>query len=319
MTYAVIALLGVLILSALLNYVKLRRLEAVILARSAPEPAQPNDREVTFLKVVESASSQDRITVAQHAFDRLPSSFVLLEKLWALQEEALKMSVPALLKREIVKNMDGAVRLYRRACDVEDIGKADGILAKMGDASVPVAEELRKEEVAFLKMQVKKMSDKVEALKKDRPNSARLLRELERIDSSIDKDRLESLADVKKEYDRVSAHLVETISASDESQTAKHGAAVTQYNLRAIEAHKEAMHLFEEDVRMWKTKDFSTGKGLSEIVDLVGGWDPQYLLPATMSYTNTVFGMMFSKLKDKTQFVMTKAMIEEPRKALEKN
>ena len=123
--------------------------------------------------------------------------------------------------------------------------------------------------------------------------------------------------DLLKEYDAITKRLL-AIFQPDANKNAKgkREESERQYNLNAVEQHKEALATFNKDNEFLEENNFKKGLNLDLLVDRVGGWDLRYLYPSTLSYTNSVYSYIFSKLKPEAQLKITEKMIKSDKKTI---
>jgi len=273
-----------------------------------------NQIEKKYMESIENAHEDDKSTLIRHCFNRLPSSYNLLYFLWENQKVLIENASSTIMRRNLVIDMNNAVTLYRGKCNIEDLNKADYFFDELEKISDGLLVKLRNEQRDNVESQIKQLEENIERLSNDK-NNEEIIKDLERLDNSLDKEFIESLPTLKARYKNCSESLISLFStdtSSDEEDSEKE----KKYNFNAIDSYKKALQLFEEDTGLLEENNFKKGIGLARLVELIGGWDNRYLLPSTMSYTNTIYGMIFSKLKKEAQLNMTKLMVKEKKKVL---
>ena len=297
-------------ISSLENSVKYRKSES----KSSSNREPKKNRISHFLGLIKKANGSIKYDLAKHCFNREPASYDLLCVLWELHKEAIAESMPNILQRDMIQDMSNAIVLYRQMCDIEDIEKTNSISEELEQLSSEVLKRLKMESRDLLKRQLTHLQALTEALSSDSENKD-ILKELEKLDNSLNKDLIETVPELQKEYRKVSDKLllIFTQEGDDQEDTAKKEQA---YNLKAINKHKKALELFEADTGFLEENNFKKGTGLSTLVGMIGGWDNRYLLPSTISYANTIYGTIFSKLKKEAQLSITKMMVHEKKKPL---
>jgi hypothetical protein len=267
-----------------------------------------------YIELINKASEEERLGITRHCFNRLPNSYQLLNMLWYLQKERIvDDELPPLLRRELIRDIDSAVRLYRLTCNVDEIANSERILEELAELSAGVVEKLQEEEEELLNQQLKELEQHVKLLSKDKENKD-ILSMLEQLDKTISKDRIGSYPALKAKYDNCSEKLISIFTDTDAEKEQQKKEA--KYNQKAIESHKNALELFEADSAFLEEHKFKKGQKLNQLLKYIGGWDHRYLLPSTLSYTNTVYGRIFSKMKKDAQLKMTEQMVKAKKKPL---
>ncbi|MCK4821806.1 hypothetical protein KA005_38935, partial [bacterium] len=218
-------------------------------------------------------------------------------------------SMPTILQRDMIQDMSAAIAVYRQACDMEEIEKANSISEELEQLSSEVLERLREEGRELVKRQLHQLQELTGVLSAD-PDNKEVLRELENLDNSLNKELIEAVPELHAEYRKTSDELVSifTLEKDEQEDIEKKEQA---YNLKAIKKHRKALEMFEAD-----TGKYKKGAEINKLVRLIGGWDNRYLLPSTISYTNTIYGTIFSKLKKEAQLSITELMVHEKKKPL---
>lgn len=272
------------------------------------------DTEQEYLDVIKKALSSDIPKLSRHCFNRLPSSFALLNKLWSVQEEQIKADIDPNYRRELVVDMNKAVALYRQLCNIADIDKADQILQELEKYSEEIMKALREKEEKNLSDILSQLRNFIDKLEKNTEDKA-IVSEIEKIDSAIDKSRLPNYPDLSKEYEDLTKKLYEIFQSGANKDTSD-SVREKQYNLQAVAQHKEALIKFDTDNAWYEKHYYQKGQMLDELVVLLGGWDFRHLYPATLSYTNNIYGYIFSKLKPEGQLKITEMMIKAEKKPI---
>ncbi len=274
------------------------------------------EAEQDYLIAINMSSDSNRVNIIRHCFNRLPSSFALLEKLWAVQKKQLEEIDDAQYRREIIRDMNNAVTLYRQSCLIAYIDKADSIVESLEKHSESVMKDLRNKEKNGLLALIKQLQVCVKKLESN-SNDKTAIADIESIDAAIDKVRLNTFVDLSKKYKLATEKLL-SIFQSDSKGGAKKNddKKEKQYNLNAIANHKDALAKFNKDNEFMEENNFKKGLKLDELVSLLGSWDLRYLYPSTISYTNNVYNHIFSKLKPDSQLKITELMVKMNKKPL---
>ncbi|GEM_PF-4341246 len=268
------------------------------------------DRTSEFLSYIETTPKDRKYYIAKHCFNRLPASYELLSLLWKLHQETLSESMPAILQRDMIQDMSAAIATYRQVCNIEDIEKSNSISEELEQLSSKVLERLQREGIELVKRQLFRLRELIDVLSDD-PDNRETLRELKKLDNSLNKELIEAIPELLTEYRQTSDALVSIFTHKKDDEQEIIEKKEQAYNLKAIKNHKLALEKFEE-----KKRDIKRGSGLKKIVNLIGGWDNRHLLPSTISYTNTIYGTIFSKLNKEAQLSITELMVHEKKKLL---
>ena len=267
------------------------------------------DRTSQFINYIEKAPDDRKYYIARHCFNRLPASYELLSLLWKFHKETQSESMPTILQRDMIQDMSAAIATYRQACNIEDIERSNSISEELEQLSSEVLERLQSEGRELIKRQLFRLQELTGVLSDD-PDNKEILRELEKLDNSLNKELIESIPELLADYRQTSDMLVSIFTQKDDDQEIIEKKEQA-YNLKAIKNHKKALERLEAD-----KSNIKHGTGLEKIVSLIGGWDNRYLLPSTISYTNTIYGTIFSKLKKEAQLSITELMVHEKKKSL---
>lgn len=284
--------------------------ETPLLTNQKPE----TDRTSQFLSYIEKAPEDRKYYITRHCFNRLPASYDLLNLLWNMYKETISESMPTILQRDMIQDMSAAITLYRQECGIEDIEKANSISEELEELSSEVLERMRKEGRELVKRQLFQLQKLTGILSND-PDNKEVLRKLEKLDNSLNKELIEAIPELHAEYSKTSDKLVSIFTREKDGQKDIEKKEQA-YNLKAIKNHKKALEMFEADTGLSKENKFKSGTGLQKLVRLIGGWDNRHLLPSTISYSNTIYGTIFSKLKKEAQLSITELMVHEKKKAL---
>ena len=267
-----------------------------------------------LISFIDKTVKEKRYNVAKQCFNREPASFDLLCLLWELHKETLSDPLPSIIQRDMVQDMTAAIVHYKQTCDIEDIEKPNSISEELEQHSLEVLEKLRKESRDLVKRQLVRIQEYVVMLRKD-PENKDVLRELEKLDNSLNKDLIEQTPELQAKYHQISEKLMSIFTQQEEDKEDLEKKE-KNYNLKAIMNHKKALEMFEADTGFFEENNYKKGNGLCDLVKLIGGWDNRHLLPSTISYTNTIYGTIFSKLKKGAQLSITKKMVLEEKKPL---
>lgn len=305
----IIIVLLMLVIVLLIYLIQLSKKDSYV-AESNPNlnPNPKNNLEQDYLSCINKASDNNKLTLTRHCFNRLPDSFPLLQRLWETTKEKLSEDIPPIIQREYIADINDAVTLYRKNCDINSLNKADSIVEELEKYSKNILDKLKEEEHMEMAKLVDKLESSIGRLSNNKENKE-LLKEIEKIDTKINKDRLENFPELKTRYDKCSSKLMASLNNAHEEKSDK--TKEYYYNKKAIDFHKEALDNFNSEKGV-----LNKSYNLEKIVRLVGGWDSRYLYPSTLTYTNTVYMSIFSKLKPHDQFRITELMIQAKQKTL---
>jgi hypothetical protein len=269
--------------------------------------------EKEYILLIKNAPDEKKSTLIRHCFNRLPMSFDLLDLLWKDQIEIISNTESSVLQRNLIIDMTNAISLFRNNCRVEEIDKVDFITDELEKLSDNLLVKLRNDQRIHIEGQINMLEESIKKLSNDKENKE-IVKELERLDNKLDKDFLESLPTLKARYQSCSEKLLSIFT--DEKEDIDSDKLIEDYNIQAINSHREALKIFEEDTGLLEENKLKKGIGIGKLVKLIGGWDNRYLLPSTVSYTNTIYGIIFSKLKKEAQLTITELMVKEKKKEL---
>ena len=271
-----------------------------------------------YLETIKKSKDEERLFVTQHCFNRLPNSFNILEILWKIINKELENEIDPIIQRQILVEMDNYIIRYRNQCEIANINKSNNISTEIDNWSKKVLASLSKQEIESFNATLIGLESKITKLVKSKNEDKKLIDEIQRIDSAIDKNRLENFPELNNKYHELSSTLTDFFKKIDFQQNNNIDSSEKKYNKDAIACHKKAFEMFDKDTGFWKEDNFKTGKRLKELVNLLGGWDNRYLLSSTLTYTSTIYNAIFSKLKNNAQLEITKLMVEANRKEINK-
>jgi flagellar biosynthesis chaperone FliJ len=291
--------------------------------KNTPENyCQPsNDKksiEDNYLSTIKKSNDTEQLFIAQHCFNRLPGSFNLLKKLWELVNKELEDENDPIYQRQMLVEMDNYISKYSNQCEISNVNKSNDINIEIDNWSKKIMSSLSAQEIESYNVTINGLESKITKLVKSNNEDKQIIEEIQKIDSAIDKKRLENFPELNSKYQELSQILTAYFSKIDLQQNNNLGASEKSYNKDAIACHKEAYEKFDSDTGLLKENDYKKGNRLHELVDLLGGWENRYLLHSTLTYTSTIYNAIFSKLKNDAQLEITKLMIEANRKEINK-
>ena len=284
-----------------------------------PQSSKDNKSiEKCYLSTIKKSMDEEHLFIAQHCFNRLPSSFNLLNKLWELINKELENEKDPIIQRQILVEMDNYLTRYRNQCEIADINKSNDISTEIDNWSKKVLSSLSALENESFNATIMGLESKITKLVKSNNEDKQIIEEIQKIDSAIDKNRLENFPELNDKYQELSTRLTEYFTKIDLQKNNNLGTSEKKYNNDAIDCHKKAYEKFDSDTIMFKGNNFKKGKQLNELVNLLGGWENRYLLSSTLIYTSTIYNAIFSKLKNNAQLEISKLMVEANRRELNK-
>lgn len=276
--------------------------------------AAQKKREKQIIAAYYLKTHQDNFTIKyfylKHCFYRVPYSFLLLQRMWLLiKDEFNKDELSATAERELIQDMDQALKKYRQNALINDINKVEHLEQELEEKSSEVLTKLRQEEYKIIEARVELLAAKIKTL--ITTNNQELLSEINELDQLIDQKSLRGKPALKEQYEQCSKLFAEYLAQQDESRVIAE--KEKKYNLTAVENHKEALELFTKSKGLFSDINHL----LDEIVYLIGGWDVRYLLPPAQVYTNQVYMAIFTKLKADDQIKLTSKMVKKEKRSLE--
>ena len=271
-----------------------------------------------YLETIKKSKDEERLIVAQHCFNRLPNSFNILEILWEIINKELENEKDPIIQRQILVEMDNYIIRYRNLCEIANINKSNNLSTEIDKWSKKVLASLSAQEIESFKATLIGLESKITKLVKSKNEDKKLIDEIQKIDSAIDKKRIENFPELNNKYHELSSTLTDFFNKIDSQQNNSMDFSEKKYNEDAIACHKEAFEKFDSDTGLLEENNYKRGERLNELVSLLGGWENRYLLSSTLTYTATIYNAIFSKLKNNAQLEITKLMVEANRKEINK-
>lgn len=244
------------------------------------------DDEAKYLRIIQDSSSENKLFVSQHCFNRLPWSIQLFRNLWTEISKEIKNS-PLETQVELLRAAEAARKAYVSVCDIEDIDMVSNISDEIEALSGIVLKHLEEERLQELKKSLDKLEDLSKRL--DTNKQETVLNDIQQIDLGIDREYLNSYPDLKNRYKIITENLTRVLTKRNPSSRLDEETKI--YNIKAIEAHKKALELFRENSSKYKRCE-----NLKELTSLLAGWDNTRLLPSSNVYCSTIYGLIYGKM-----------------------
>lgn len=270
-----------------------------------------SELESSYVELINNASPEMTFLTIQHCFNRLPGSFVLLKKLWEHIDARLNSeNIDPIIQRQLVQVMDDAIEFFEAKCNIKMVYLAEPLRYALNERSEKILKSLADLEKRRFDSAINLVSQKLHMLKNaDAKDKDKVIEDLQKIDATIDRDRLEKYPEINSKYSSLSEQLVDYFNTT---KSTEEDIATKNYNKRCIDSHQKAYDLFDANTGLFEENDYKNGKKLDNLVALMAGWDNRILLPATIVYTSMIYGSIFSKMKNKAQLRMTESMIKAP-------
>lgn len=244
------------------------------------------------------------IPIIESALNKYPSSRMLMN----LFQEHISFLLTAenvVIRKHAIERYNRAARVFIDNCKATDWSYAKQVLEdalKLGNMYINETETKR---VAKLKDTLNVLEQKIVKVGNSSVTEGELL-EIEKLDGQIDKKLLGNYPELLQRYQHISKKLLAYFSAeqTDEEKW-------KQYNLRAVQAFKDAYQLF-----LANEKTYKKGININSILSNLGGWEAKYFYPSTQVYFQAVYSEIFAKLDPDVKPVFSSKMITEGKKEI---
>ena len=265
-----------------------------------------------FLKYKSESKISEALLVGQNLFNKNGADKECFEMYFALLIELAAKSENYAYGERYLQQATAALTYFAENVDIDEqtvdyIKEKEAELDDIFSILNSRAEE-RKKEALKAKIKdnddslslIKKVADKLQSIddKNDFDNS---LVQIEKIDSSIDRDHL--VERQQKEYDALTRMCSDIVSKKLKEFEKKSN---VEYNIKAIEAYEKVFKMF---------KDGETGSKHKAALKEFFAFDASRLFNETLIYYNHVYGYILSKLNDDEKLTLTKyAILSETRR-----
>jgi hypothetical protein len=311
MTYAL--LIGQAIIAGLLVLILLRlyRSENRDAKRS---PADSGADLRAWIEMARGKSGADAAVLYDAAFDRYPASKELLDRIFAHYGRLAAESEDLQVRHAAIARLGNAAERFSARCARLDFETARLRLREVDSLSaqlIEVAERRQRESVAG---KVGALEQAVSVLSAGSASADADLEQVAKLDGSINRDALRAYPDLATRYEGTSRRLVQLLQKGDPTKENR-----VDYNLRAVKAAREAWTLIQEHrAEGWLTddsKDFNKAWHMTQLVQRLGGWDSNRLMPPSNTYIASVYAEVLQKLAPGMRADFTELMIRESTKA----
>jgi len=283
----------------------IKNLIEFIIKKMDTERIEENKQIEEWIKLAENEIKNDNkvnaIEIIETALNHYPYSKNLIEKFSSLLVP-LAENGDGIIRRDAITRMNVKLSNYKNSCSIENYKfsqESQNNLNKLNTKLINESFNKQKQDIITKLNQLEKRASSL--LKKEKLTEEEM-NELANLDDNIDKDVIKANNELQKKYDKLSKKVIEYFKNTDKMSEKSEN---KNYNIKAINSVKKAYKKFNDN-----KSEYKKGNKLTELVDLLGGWDNRYLLQSTLTYTSSVYAEIFQKLKPEARLKMTELMVK---------
>ena len=241
------------------------------------------------------------IEVIEIALNHYPFSKTLIEKFNSLLVPLAKKG-DGIIRRDAITRMNIKLNKFKNNCSIDNYSFSQELQNNLNKLNTKLIDDSFNKQNDEINTKLKKLEARTLSLLKKNKLTEDEMNELASMDNNIDKDIIKTNNELQKRYDELSKKIIKYFRNIDKtSEINEH----KNYNIRAIKSVKDADTKFSEN-----KSEYKKGNKLTELADLLGGWDNRYLLHSTLTYSSSVYAEIFQKLKPEARLIMTELMIK---------
>lgn len=250
---------------------------------------------------IKKGNQVNAIEIIEIALNHYPFSKNLIEKFSSLLVP-LAEDDDGIIRRDAITRMNIKLSNFKNSCSIENYRFSQELQNNLNKLNTKLINESFNKQKQDIITKLDQLEKRTSSLLKKGKLTDEEMNELAKLDDVIDKSVIKANNELQKRYDKISKNVIEyfknTDKMSDKNENKK-------YNTRAINSVKKAYNKFNDN-----KKEYKKGNKLTELVDLLGGWDNRYLLQSTLTYTSSVYAEIFQKLKPEARLKMTELMVK---------
>lgn len=244
------------------------------------------------------------IEMAETALNQYPSSRALLDLL-VNRLQPLTESPDWQVRKHALERMNRSLRVFLDNCSADDWHYARSLLMKNIKEGNRFVQQLEAQRMNQLRKNVEQLESLLSEIGNQSGLSPEDIQALQEADEAIDKRWLDKDMVLKSRYEQAAQKIIRLLQAQHDSEDR----AVTNYNLEAVQAIRDAHRTFQAH-----EYEFKQGRNLERLSSLLGGWDIGRLHISAQVYYQAVYSEIFSKLSADAKPHLTKLILNEKKK-----